>query len=48
MSTLAGALVHGQDMANHFAMELTRGLNETPSYTPFATGDLSAGPMGVD
>ena len=43
MSSLSGALVHGQEMVNHFTIELARGLNEIPSYTPFATGNLSGG-----
>ena len=42
--TLAGVNVPGRDMANHFAIELARGVGAIPSYTPFATGDLSADP----
>ena len=44
MAALTGALVHGRDIANHFAIELPRGLNESPSRSPCATGDQSAGP----
>ena len=44
LSKLAGILVPDQDMVNHFTIELTRGLNEVPAYTPFVTGDLSGDP----
>ena len=43
-TTLAGILVADQEMVNRFTIELARGLNETPTYTPFVTGDLSGDP----
>ena len=44
LACLAGILAPDQDMVNHFTIELTRGMNEVPTYTPFVTGDLSADP----
>ena len=44
LASLTGILVPDQDMVNHFTIELTRGRNEVPAYTPFVTGDLSADP----
>ena len=44
LSSLTGVLVPDQEMVNHFTIELTRGENETPTYTPFVTGDLAADP----
>ena len=44
LALLAGGLVPGQGVVNHFAIGLTRGRQETSSYVPFVTGDLAAEP----
>ena len=44
LGLFAGILSPGQDMVNHFALELTRGGLEISPHTPFATGDLSSTP----
>ena len=44
LTHLGGLLVPGQDMVNHFTIELTRGQHVAPSYTPSATGDMAAEP----
>ena len=44
LALLAGIWTPGQEMANHFAIELTRGDLEIPPYTPFLTAGLSTTP----
>ena len=44
LASLAGILVPGQEMVNHFSIDRARGLNEVPPYIPSATGESAGGP----
>ena len=45
LASLAGILAPGRDMVIHFAIELTRGANEIPAYTPLVAGGRPADPL---
>lgn len=40
LTALSGALVDGQEMVNHFAIEPARGISDAPTYTHFVAGSL--------
>ena len=44
LSKLPGLLAQGQEMVNHFALEMTKAKQKRPSYQPYATPGLSTEP----